>query len=150
MDDARRMAEEARRLRREEKNQHVARAGDVRGPTGAGSAGIVADGADRIALDPAELDKAISDLTSRRDELARHLQQAQELGGTLQDGKGPVTAPMRRAFRQRGGAGPGGVQTALREYLKELDALCAAIRQVRAVHQDNDRNTATAYRAVEM
>lgn len=108
---------------------------------------IAADGADRIELDPAELDMAERELARRYDELAGYLATARELGVELQDGKSPVRRPMGRAFGLRGGAGVGGVQTALQGYLNELAVLREAIQEVRAVHQTNDQQNAAAMRA---
>lgn len=145
--DAQQMRDAERELRKQTKHEHVSRAAEIAAPAGAGSAQIVAAGADRIELDPLVLNTVESELARLHDELTRCLALTQELGGELQDGKSPVTQPMRKAFGLRAGAGPGGVQAALREYLDELAGLREAIRRVRSAHQENDLRTAVAFRA---
>ncbi|MEV4315336.1 hypothetical protein [Actinocrispum sp. NPDC049592] len=105
------------------------------------------DEADRIELDPGELNWAEQELAARYDELAGYLSSARELGGGLQDGTSPVTRPMGRAFGLRGGVGMGGVQVALQGYLTELAALREAIRQVRESHVNNEQQTAGVMRS---
>jgi hypothetical protein len=138
---------DAKRLREEieaGRSAPVPGAAQVAAPSGAGAAGLVADGTDGIELDFDELAEAQRAIDRKYDELAAHLKQAQELSGPLRDGKGPVTTPMRKAFGVRGGEAGGGVQAALASYLDELDRLRIAIRQVAADHQGQDTEAATA------
>lgn len=130
--DARRLLREARKEASHSHAGPVQEAGDVRKPTGAGSAALVGDGG-RIELDPAEIAAADAELGRRHDELSGLLTQAKELEAPLKDGSGPVSAHLRKAFGLRGSA-DSGVQAVLREYLDELDSLRQAIRQAAAGH----------------
>ncbi|TCO52963.1 hypothetical protein [Actinocrispum wychmicini] len=142
MHDVRRMAREEHALR-ERPRPHIAKASEFAAPTGAGADAVVADGgADGFDLEPQALDQAEQDLARLSDEIGDHLRAAEVLGVVLQDGKSPVTRPMRRAFGLRGGDEPGGVRTALQGYMDELTAIRNAIRQVRTIHTENDHNAA--------
>ena len=66
--------------------------------SGAGHAGVAADGSGVVELDPGEFAAADAELARRYDEVAGYLRQAMELEGPLADGASPVTAPMRTAF----------------------------------------------------
>ncbi|WP_027944872.1 hypothetical protein [Amycolatopsis taiwanensis] len=117
--------------------RHVATADEVKAPTGAGSAELIAEGDDRIELDPAEIAAADAELARRHDELSELLAQAKELEAPLRDGSGPVATHLRRAFGLRGSADTG-VQATLRDYLDELATLREAIRRAGAGHQAAD------------
>jgi hypothetical protein len=123
------------------------KASQVAKPEGSGSAALVADGGDVIALDYAEIADAQKALDEHYQEIARHLGNAQELGAPLTDGKGPVSHWMRRSFGLRGGAEAGGVQPALRSYLDELASLRQALDTVAATHRRNDEEAAAALAA---
>lgn len=140
--DARELRRELRRQEREHRDGPVRHASDVAAPTGAGTADVVAEGADGIDLDPEEIATAERELGKLYYEIASYLQQAQQLAGPLGDGKGPVARHLRRAFGLRGGEDPGGVQAALRAYLEELAGLRDAISRVGAVHQASDDEAA--------
>jgi hypothetical protein len=132
--------------RREDHEEHGPRetASDVAKPAGGGSAVLVADGGDVLALDYAEIAAAQKALDERYQEVARHLESAQDLGSPLADGQGPVSHRMRRSFGLRGGAEAGGVQSALRSYLAELASLRQALDTVAATHRRNDEEAAAA------
>ncbi|UJW31957.1 hypothetical protein L3Q67_43535 [Saccharothrix sp. AJ9571] len=142
-EDARRLAESARES---PEPGRVPRAAEVAPPTGAGSAGVIADPADVIELDYDEILAVEAELARRHDELSRYLADAAKLGTTLRDGSSPVTRPMRTAFGLRGGNAAGGLQAALQGYLTELTALRRTIGQVRATHEQNDQAAAQALR----
>ncbi|MFC6088518.1 hypothetical protein Q5530_22615 [Saccharothrix sp. BKS2] len=136
--------EDAQRLREELKDDERGRgsvdAPDVAAPTGAGAAGVVADGAaDRIELDLDEFTRAGGELERLRGELVELLRRAEgEVDQPLGDGQGPVALHMRRAFGLRAGEVGGGVRVALRSYLRELDALREALDRVGKTHQAED------------
>ncbi|TVT35722.1 hypothetical protein FNH05_25985 [Amycolatopsis rhizosphaerae] len=144
---------DARRLLRElrAKEPHhsgtVERARDIARPTGAGSAELVGEDGGRIELDPGEIAAAEAELGRRYDELAGLLERARELEAPLQDGSGPVSAHLRKAFHLRGSA-EFGVQATLRDYLDELSALRDAIRQAAAGHEQNEAEARAALGAL--
>lgn len=142
--EARELLKEYRRQERESREGPMRQAAQVAGPSGAGAAGVMGDDKDGIDLDPVEVAAAEKRLSELYAELAAYKTQAGELAEMLRDGRGPVAAHMRRAFGQRGGAGPGGLQAALQEYLTELARLREAIAQVGATHQASDDATAEA------
>ncbi|MEV7548569.1 hypothetical protein AB0N89_02975 [Amycolatopsis sp. NPDC089917] len=144
---------EAGRIRDELREQRrptgpVAEAREIAKPSGEGAAAIVADGSDRIELDYDAIADARKKLEEHQLNLERHLADAQGLGMSLADGKGPVSVPMSRSFSRRGGAEEGGVQFALRSYLAELAALRTAIGLVADQHRSTDEAAASAVEAV--
>lgn len=142
--EARELLREYRQQAQDGREGPVRHAAEVAGPSGAGAAGVVGEDKDGIELDPAEIAEAQRQLDKLSDDIAQYLQQAVDLDGPLGDGKGPVAAHMRKAFGLRGGAGPGGVQAALQQYLAELARLRDAIARVAATHQASDDTTADA------
>ncbi|WP_053721682.1 hypothetical protein [Saccharothrix sp. NRRL B-16348] len=135
VEDARRMREE---LRDERRGGAVA-VPVVSGPTGAGAAGVVAEGGDFIELDLASFTTAASDLERLHGVVTELLSRAdREMEQPLGDGKGPVALNMRRAFGLRGGDVGGGVRTALRSYLRELTLLRDSLEQVAKTQQAQD------------
>jgi hypothetical protein len=136
VEDAQRLRDE---LRDDERGRGSVDAPEVAAPTGAGAAGVVADGsADRIELDLDEFARAGGELERLRGELVELLRRAEgEVDQPLGDGQGPVARHMRRAFGLRAGE-VGGVRVALRSYLEELDALRDALHRVGATHQAED------------
>ncbi|WP_433262715.1 hypothetical protein ACQPZF_30230 [Actinosynnema sp. CS-041913] len=140
--------EDAKRLRDqyEDEPRRHAPLPPVAAPTGAGAAGIVAQDGDRIELDFSELTAALGKLDELHSTLYDHLDKADELQKPFGDGKGPVTHHMRRAFGLRAGDLDGGVRTALRSYLDELEALRTALHQVGATHQAEDEAAAEKLR----
>lgn len=136
--EARELLKEFRREAKAGQEGPVQHAAQVAGPTGAGSAGVVGEGVDGIALDPAEVAEAERRLSELYVEIAGYKAQAEDLGGPLGDGRGPVAAHMRKAFGLRGGFGPGSVHEALQQYLVELANLREAIAQVGATHQASE------------
>lgn len=143
---------DAKRFLREHGEQprtprHVASAKDVEAPTGAGAAELVGEDGGRIELDPAEIAAADAELARRHDELSELLAQAKELEAPLRDGSGPVAAHLRRAFGLRGSA-ERGVQAILRDYLDELAALRAAIRNAASSHQRADEQARDSLHAI--
>ncbi|WP_020669560.1 hypothetical protein [Amycolatopsis nigrescens] len=124
----------------------VRHASDVAAPTGAGSAGVLAEDKDGIDLDLDALKAAEAKLAEHYDELVGYLGQARELEGKLYDGKSPVAGPMGRSFNKRAGAHEGGVQATLVAYLAELSALREAIQEVGSTHQNFDDDAADTLR----
>ncbi|MEU4741904.1 hypothetical protein AB0G02_15770 [Actinosynnema sp. NPDC023658] len=140
VEDAQRMHEE---LRAERRGTVAVALPVVPGPTGAGAAGVVAEGGDRIELDLDSFTSAVSDLDRLHGVLTDLLSRTdREMEQSLGDGKGPVALNMRRAFRLRGDVVGGGVRAALRSYVEELTALREALRQVGATHQAEDEQVA--------
>ncbi|XVV01517.1 hypothetical protein ACQPW3_29530 [Actinosynnema sp. CA-248983] len=138
--------EHARRLLKDlerDKPRHE-RPPDVAAPTGAGFADVVAQGGDRIEMDPAELAEAVRRLDALHEEIATRLGESVELERPFGDGRGPVARHMRAAFGLRGGHS--GVQWALRAYLDELGALRAALQQVGVTNQTQDEAVADMMR----
>lgn len=140
--------EDARRLRDELDEDRPRRQAPppVGAPTGAGATPIAPQDGEHIALDFRELNQAMSDLDELHAALYDDLTRADELAGPFGDGKGPVALHMRRAFGLRGGDLDGGVQSALRSYLRELEVLREALRQVGATHQAEDEAAAERMR----
>lgn len=136
--EARRLLKEYREQEKATPNTPMRHASEVAGPSGGGSAGVVGEGTDGIALDPAEIAEAEKRLSELYAEIAVYKAQAQDLAGPLGDGAGPVAMHMRRAFGLRGGAGLGGVHLALQQYLDELAVLREAIAQVGVTHQASE------------
>ena len=126
---------------------HVATAGSVDDPSGAGTAALVAEDAGGIALDPQEIAAADAALARRHDDLTALLNRAKELETPLRDGGGPVAAHLRKAFGLRGSADTG-VQATLRNYLDELEALRDAIRQAGAGHLRADEQAGDSLAAI--
>lgn len=140
VEDAKRMRDE---LREEQRGSAASATPVVSGPTGAGSAGVVAEGGDRIELDPASFTTAVGELDRLHALLKDLLDRTdREMDQPLGDGKGPVALNMRRAFGLRGGDVGGGVRAALRSYVAELTALREALHQVSATHQAEDEQVA--------
>ncbi len=140
---------EAERIREELREQRrpsgpVGKTDEAGKPAGEGAAAIVADGADRVELDYAEIAKAVKDLDDRQRVLEEQLAEARALGTPPADGKGPVSVPMRRSFARRGGAEEGGVQVALQSYLAELAAFRTAIGLVAEQYGRTDEANASA------
>jgi hypothetical protein len=145
VEDARRMREE---LRDERHGPEAAAVPSVAPPTGAGAAGVVAEGGDLIEMDLSEFATAEGRLAELHGTLSRLLGLAGgELAQPLGDGKGPVAKHMRRAFGLRAGDVGGGVQVALRSYLDELEVLRDALHQVRRTQQAEDAQAAQDLRA---
>jgi hypothetical protein len=146
-------ADARRQLHAEHQRQGQARlepregASGVAEPQGGGSAALVADGTDGLALDYAEIAAAQKAVDDRYGELAAYLDSARDLGTPLADGKGPVSHWMRRSFGLRGGAEAGGVQTALQSYLAELASLRQALDTVATAHRRNDEEAAATLAA---
>ncbi|MEV8442305.1 hypothetical protein AB0425_33435 [Actinosynnema sp. NPDC051121] len=136
VEDAKRMREE---LRDEQRESGAVAVPVVDAPTGAGAAGVVAEGGDFIELDLASFTTAVADLERLHGVLTGLLARAdREMEQPLGDGKGPVALYMRRAFGLRGGDVGGGVRTALRSYLKELELLRDALEQVGRTQRAQD------------
>ncbi|WP_033441773.1 hypothetical protein [Saccharothrix sp. NRRL B-16314] len=148
VEDAKRMREELR----DERHGSGAVTPVIAPPTGAGAARVVAEGGDRIEVDLDEFTRAESRLAELHGTLSELLGRAGgELGQPLGDGRGPVARHMRQAFGLRAGdqdAGDvgGGVQTALRSYLKELERLRDALHQVGVTHRAEDEQVAEELR----
>jgi len=142
--DARRQLRAEHRLEKQEGHEPREKASNVAKPQGGGSAALVADGGDVLALDYAEIAAAQKALDDRYQEVAGYLDSARDLGTPLADGKGPVSHWMRASFGLRGGAEAGGVQTALQSYLTELASLRQALDTVAATHRRNDEDAAEA------
>jgi uncharacterized protein YukE len=141
VEDARRMREELRDER------HGAVVPVIAPPTGAGAAGVVAEGGDRIEVDLDEFTRAESRLAELHGTLSELLGRAGgELGQPLGDGRGPVARHMRQAFGLRAGELGGGVQAALRSYLDELETLRDALHRVGVTHQAEDEQVAEGLR----
>ena len=140
--DARRQLRAEHQREKQEEHGPREKASGVDRPTGGGSAALVADGGDVIALDYAEIAAAQKALDDRYQEVAGYVDSARDLGTPLADGKGPVSHWMRASFGLRGGAEAGGVQTALQSYLTELASLRQALDTVAATHQRNDEQAA--------
>lgn len=136
VEDARRMREE---LRDEQRESGAVLVPEVAGPTGAGAAGVVAEGGDFIELDLASFAAAVSDLERLHGVLTELLARAdREMDQPLGDGKGPVALNMRRAFGLRGGDVGGGVRLALRSYVRELTLMRDALEQVGKTQRAQD------------
>lgn len=135
VEDARRMREELR----DERHGEAAVTPAVAAPTGAGAAGVVAEGGDRIELDLDSFTRAVSDLDRLHAVLTELLARSdREMDQPLGDGKGPVALNMRKAFGLRGDVVGGGVRAALRSYVKELTELREALHQVGETHRAED------------
>ncbi|MFD7658295.1 hypothetical protein ACFV4N_30345 [Actinosynnema sp. NPDC059797] len=137
VEDVKRLRDE---LKPEERGRGSVDAPDVAAPTGAGMAGVVADGdADRIELDLDEFTRAGGELERLRGELVELLKRAEgEVDQPLGDGQGPVALHMRRAFGLRAGAIDGGVRKALSSYLEELETLRNALNGVAETYRTED------------
>jgi hypothetical protein len=132
---------EAKRLRSEHKQHDVAYFAPVI-TTGPGVAhGVTGVGMDGIEVDLDALRQAERDLAGLHDDLVEHLRAAQDLTGPLGDGGGPVTGPMRKAFRSRADVEEG-VQAALVDYLEEMIAVRTAILNTLATYEGVDGETA--------
>ncbi|MBB5959151.1 hypothetical protein FHS29_005771 [Saccharothrix tamanrassetensis] len=140
--------EDAKRLRDEldddRPRRHAPLPPAVAPPAGVGA--IVPQDGDRIELDFSDLNDALGKLDRLHSTLYEHLDRADVLSQPFGDGKGPVALHMRRAFGLRAGEMDGGVKTALKSYLRELELLRDALRQVGATHQAEDEAVAEAMR----
>ncbi|QFZ22123.1 hypothetical protein [Saccharothrix syringae] len=140
--------EHAKQLREELEHERVAGyvvPPEVGRPTGAGAAGVVAEGGDLIEMDLPAFTAAVSDLDRLHAVLTDLLGRAdRELDQPLGDGRGPVALHMRRAFGLRGGDLSGGVRHALRSYLDELEAVRASLQGVRDAQQAQDQQVGQA------
>ncbi|MCE6994810.1 hypothetical protein LZG04_08330 [Saccharothrix sp. S26] len=142
VEHAKQMREE---LREEQRGSRDVALPEVSAPTGAGAAGVMAEGGDRIELDLGSFGTAVADLERLHGVLTDLLARAErELEQPLGDGKGPVARNMREAFGLRGGDVGGGVRAALRSYLAELTEVREALRQVSATQQAQDEQVAQA------
>lgn len=99
-----------------------------------GASGVGMDG---ISVDYAELTRLNGQLQGLRDKLVEQQSRAAELTGPLADGSSPVTGPMRKAFFQRADVQEG-VQGTLQDYIKELEAVMAAISNTLNTYQGVD------------
>lgn len=84
-----------------------------------------------VGMDGFEIDRdamvfAQGKLASLREELQSHLHWAEDLSHPLPDGTSKVAHTMRKAYRERASMEQG-VQGILRDYLKELETVQAAI-----------------------
>ncbi|PSL52956.1 hypothetical protein B0I31_11047 [Saccharothrix carnea] len=142
VEHAKQMREE---LREDERGSRAVAVPEVSAPTGAGAAGVVAEGGDRIELDLSSFGTAVADLDRLHGVLTELLTRAErEMDQPLGDGKGPVARNMRHAFGLRGSDLGGGVRAALRSYLSELTELREALQQVGATQQAQDHHIAEA------
>jgi hypothetical protein len=117
--EARELSGEHKRVRPHKIGPHIhAGPAAVHGATGQNMDGIAADFQRLTDLD--------SQLLTLRDRLVEQRKAAAELSAPLADGTSPVTAPMRKAFHQRADVDEG-VQGALDQYIRELDAVRTAI-----------------------
>ncbi|MFJ6675605.1 hypothetical protein ACIQMJ_31255 [Actinosynnema sp. NPDC091369] len=142
VEHAKQMREE---LREEVRGSRPVALPEVSAPSGAGAAGVVAEGGDFIELDLDSFGRAVADLDRLHGVLSGLLRRAeQELEQPLGDGKGPVARNMREAFGLRGSDLGGGVRAALRSYLAELAALQEALQQVGKTQKVQDDYVAQA------
>jgi hypothetical protein len=139
---------EAKQLRREYREQDVAYMVPDIDVVRAGPNGVTGTGMDGIEVDFAALRTAERDLAALRDELAGHLDEANELTGPLGDGTSPVTGPMRKAFHVRADDN-GGVRGALRQYMGEIDAVRFAILKTLASYEGVESHTAGQLHQIE-
>jgi hypothetical protein len=135
---------EAKRLQREHGETDVAYfLPDVKaGP--AVRHGITGTGMDGIDVDTDALRQAEGELAALHDDLMKHLRDAGELTGPLGDGGGPVTVPMRKAFKSRADV-DGGVQAALVDYLEELVGVRLAILNTLADYEGVNSDMAARF-----
>ena len=132
-------------LRGQERGSRAVALPEVSAPTGAGAAGVVAEGGDRIELDLHSFGTAVADLERLHGVLTELLARAdREMDQPLGDGKGPVARNMREAFGLRGGDLGGGVRAALRSYLAELTEVRKALQQVSATQKAQDEQVEQA------
>lgn len=103
--------------------------------------GVAGVGMDGIEADLDQLRQAERDLSQLHDGLVQHLKDATDLAGPLGDGTGPVTGPMRKAFRDRASM-ENGVQAALLDYLEELIAVRVTILDTLATYDGVDNEAA--------
>ncbi len=142
VEHARKMREE---LRDEERGGRAVPLPVVSAPSGAGAAGVVAEGGDLIELDLGSFSSAVADLERLHAELTELLARTdREVEQPLGDGKGPVARNMRQAFGLRAGDLGGGVRAALRSYLEELTEVREALHQVSSTHRAQDEQVARA------
>ncbi|WP_141982353.1 hypothetical protein [Saccharothrix saharensis] len=142
VEHAKQMREE---LRDDERGSRAVAVPEVSAPTGAGAAGVVAEGGDRIELDLDSFGRSVSDLDRLHGVLSGLLARAErEMEQPLGDGKGPVARNMRAAFGLRGSDLGGGVRAALRSYLDELTGLRQALQQVGQTQKVQDDHIAQA------
>jgi hypothetical protein len=131
---------EAKLLRREYQEHEVLEAVPEIAALGNVQHAVTGVGMDGIDADFATLRSAQQQLANLHDELYKSLTQAAELAGPLGDGTSPVTGPMRRAFRDRVDM-EGGVQAALVQYLRELNAVQNAIVQTLGTYEGVETET---------
>ena len=131
---------EAKRLRKEHKEQHVIEA--VTDVTSFGNLrhGVTGVGMDGIDADFDTLREVEGELARLHDDLLAHLKDAAELTGPLGDGTSPVAKPMRKAFLDRADL-EGGVQTTLLDYMEELIEVRFAILQTLATYEGVENDT---------
>jgi hypothetical protein len=131
---------EAKRLRREHREQEVAYFLPDVAAVASVRHGVAGVGMDGIEADFATLRDAERRLAGLHDELVGQLTAAADLTGPLGDGTSPVTRHMRKAFLDRADV-EGGVQTALLDYLEELIAVRVAILQTLATYEGVENDT---------
>lgn len=142
VEHARQMREE---LRDEQRGSGAVAVPVVSAPSGAGAAGVVAEGGDRIELDLGSFSSAVADLDRLQGVLTELLARAErEMEQPLGDGKGPVARNMREAFGLRGSDIGGGVRAALHSYLTELTELREALHEVGETQRVQDDQVAQA------
>lgn len=133
---------EAKELYREHKRErHRAHLTDLT-VGGAAQFGATGTDMDGVATDFTALAAAEHKLADLQDDLDRQLREAAELSRPLGDGSSPVTGPMRKAFMDRVDV-DGGVQGALRDYMRELFAVRIAILKTLDTYRGVDGDTAT-------
>ncbi|HET9138697.1 hypothetical protein [Actinophytocola sp.] len=97
---------------------------------------VAGTGMDGFEVDLAELLRTEHDLAGLHDTLVGFMNDATALAGPLKDGSSPVAKHMQRAFFERADL-DGGLQQALREYMRELlairEALLATVRSYQSL-----------------
>lgn len=94
--------------------------------------------ADRMATDIVALTKARDDLTAQLGEVNRLVIESDGLRGRMLDGNGPISAAMRRRFREYAGEATG-VARALTEYREELMMVMTAVQQTLDSYQRTEQ-----------
>jgi hypothetical protein len=103
---------------------------------------ITGVGMDGIEVTPEELIQADKDLYAAQLELADHQRRAANLHGPLGDGHGPVAKTMASSFLDRASLDGGGVQSALQNYIDELQNVRNAISQTLTTYESVDSGVA--------
>ena len=106
-----------------------------------GDKSILGVGMDGVEVTPEELMAADQQLADAQQQLATHLTTAQKLHGPLGDGHGPVAHTMASAFLDRASQ-ESGVQSALTNYILELQNVRDAIKQTLATYEMVDTGVA--------